>query len=691
MRKALCLVFLFSAAGFCDLPILRTSLRSAGIDVVQAQARANNPEAMIELALRYYAGYQVDRNPAEAFKWMSAAAGLDEPEAMALLSRMYAGGIGTEIDPVKSEEWFARALAGKPHDVQLQEQYAQLIAEKDGDPEALLDFLKRCADAGHIPALTALKRPEAIKLYAQEDYETAAGIFKNLAAAQDPVGMYFLARMYFLGLGGLPQDEIEAIDFYVKAAEGGSVGAQYELARLYESGTAVEQDSERAAFWFEKAAANGHAGAQYKMAEIKFAEACLWQERTDTHAKREAAAALTKAVDLYRLAAAAGNSGAQYALGRLYASGEGVARNHEEAVRWYDSAAAQNHADAIFYLGLMHHAGFGVPRDPEQAAELYKKAFSAGSRGAAFYLGNLHRSGTLVEKNPRKGADIYRKKVLDGITAGDENSVLLRDIWVLRAALEYGIIQFRRGDADAAQWISLAAGAGISGAREALVKTAMEPAPELLETTVAPMNDAVELRRDQSIIFPCIEEQHRKIFPNVPLQRVIHSAIERNTATDFSGNRQWGLIVNYKSPVIDKNVGLNGVIQVGIEFEDTKTGAQYWSFNRLADPRTVSSGDVVTELSVFLNLNGYPNLRLKNWLVEYGHLFSDERLFGILDAKQKSGAAGTLEQMAFRNRATKQIPATIVVIEDLSRLNSGTVDSAVPGSDGEESSSFFGF
>ena len=681
MKKIFCCFLFLTAAVFCELPILRTRFRTAGVDVVQAQAQQKNPEAMVELALRLYAGHQVEQNLQLSFEWMSAAAELNYGDAQILLSRMYVEGIGTPVDSAKSEFWFARALAGNPNDAKLVTEYKQRVAEKSGDAESLRNFLKVCADAGFVPAAAELKRPEASALYAKGDYENAAGLFRSLAAANDPLGFYYLARMHFLGQGGVSQDYVEAVDLYLKAAEGGSVGAQYELALLYETGTAVDVDREQALRWFEKAAAGGHSSAQFKLAEIKFADAVLFFDRAEMSAKNSPAqtqnmkqynAALSAAVELYRRAAAANVTGAQYMLGRLSASGEGVVKNPAEAIRFYEQAAVQNHADSLFYLGQMHHAGLGVSKDVNRAVALYKQAADAGSRGAMFYLGNGLRFGTAGEKNLRKGAEIYRQKVLSGVDPSDENSELLKNEWVLRAALEYGIIQQQSNKPDARSWMALAAGGEIPGARAALIGAALN------ETPVEPSKDAVARKRDSAIIFPSISEPHRKMFPGAPVLRVISSAVERNTSIDVTGARQFGLIVSYKSPVISQSIGLQGVVQVGVEFEDTKTGEQFWSFNRVPDERKVSSDDVVNELSVIFKLNNYPNVRLKGWIVEYGHLFDDGRLVGLMDERHKSSISGTLENMAFRNYVAKKIPSIVTMTHDLSRLNISSPDAVMP-------------
>ncbi|MGE4488077.1 MAG: tetratricopeptide repeat protein, partial [Kiritimatiellales bacterium] len=493
------------------------------------------------------------------------------------------------------------------------------------------------------------------------------------------------AKMYFLGLGGLPKDEVEAVDLYRTSAEQGSVGAQYELALLYETGTAVETNRAQAEFWFEKAAEKGHAGAQYRLAELKFAEACRRQdaaeafaENTDVrmHNTGQYKALLSAALEWCRQAADSGNPDAQYLLGRLYASGEGVPRNYDEALHCYEMSAAGKNADAMFYLGMMYHAGLGVPKNPDRAVTLYRQAASAGSRGAMFYLANLYRFGRDIEKNSEKGRDTYRKKALAGVNLPVENLLQLKDRWILRAALEYGIIQWQDAETDeqksrARAWVSLAAASGISGARDVLIGMAPygEPSSAISETTVNPAADAVEKKRDASILFPCIEEEHRKIYPDFQVLRVLAAVTERGSSMDITGDQPWGLVVEYQSPVIAGSVGLNGVLQIGIEFENVKTGEPYWSFSRIPDEHTVSREDIKTEVSAYFKLSRYPGLRLKGWRVEYGHLFDDGRFVGILDERHKSGTPGTLEEMAFRNRTAEQLPVTVMVTTDLSGIN----------------------
>lgn len=64
-----------------------------------------------------------------------------------------------------------------------------------------------------------------------------------------------------------------------------------------------------------------------------------------------------------RARATAGDADAQFFLGAMHASGEGVAKDDAQAAAWYRKAADQGDARAQFSLGWMYSLGQGVPKD----------------------------------------------------------------------------------------------------------------------------------------------------------------------------------------------------------------------------------------------------------------------------------------------------------------------------------------
>ena len=77
----------------------------------------------------------------------------------------------------------------------------------------------------------------------------------------------------------------------------------------------------------------------------------------------------------YRKAAEQNNADGQYGLGYLYASGDGVKQDHEQAVHWLGLAAEQGHAQAIRTLVTAYEkGGLGLEKDTTKAVVLLKKA-----------------------------------------------------------------------------------------------------------------------------------------------------------------------------------------------------------------------------------------------------------------------------------------------------------------------------
>lgn len=85
---------------------------------------------------------------------------------------------------------------------------------------------------------------------------------------------------------------------------------------------------------------------------------------------------------------------AQNNLGLMYASGNGVAEDHEEAVSWLTLAANQGYPEAQYELGGMYARGEGVSLDAQVALDLMSLAAQQGypeaqaGLGLMYYIGN---------------------------------------------------------------------------------------------------------------------------------------------------------------------------------------------------------------------------------------------------------------------------------------------------------------
>lgn len=105
------------------------------------------------------------------------------------------------------------------------------------------------------------------------------------------------------------------------------------------------------------------------------------------------------AASWFRKAAEKNYPAAEFELGRLYVSGHGVEKDFAAALNWFRKAASQGYADGQFALGVMYENGQGVVRDYTTAANWYRSAADSGNATAQYALGILHAKGQGVAKD----------------------------------------------------------------------------------------------------------------------------------------------------------------------------------------------------------------------------------------------------------------------------------------------------
>jgi len=146
----------------------------------------------------------------------------------------------------------------------------------------------------------------------------------------------------------------------VLAAAGVSAGPQED----YEKGSDayLKGDVVHAMGLLEASAAEDYAPAQVLLAEI------LDKAEEDE-----------RALELYTAAAANGSAEAELGLGGMYASGEGVERDYDQARMWITRSAEQGHGPAMVLLAVAYQkGGLGLEADPDKAQEWLEKAAASG-------------------------------------------------------------------------------------------------------------------------------------------------------------------------------------------------------------------------------------------------------------------------------------------------------------------------
>ena len=120
-----------------------------------------------------------------------------------------------------------------------------------------------------------------------------------------------------------------------------------------------------------------------------------------------------------------GEADAQYHLGSMYYSGEGVPHDEEQAIQWYTKAAEQGHVDAQYNLALMYKHGQGVLLNFKQTIQWYTKAAEQGHVDAQFFLALMYKNGQGVPQDFKQAIQWYTKAAEQGDVDAQYNLALM--------------------------------------------------------------------------------------------------------------------------------------------------------------------------------------------------------------------------------------------------------------------------
>lgn len=166
--------------------------------------------------------------------------------------------------------------------------------------------------------------------------------------------------------GGEPVFTLAAVQ--AEAARG-QADAISTLGWMYETGKGVAApDSTKAVELYRRAVSQGDAFGLWRMGVM-----------ID---QGKAAGSSDEAVALFRRAAAQKSPGAMASLGVMYATGRGVERDFESAMRYYQGAARMGSAHGIEGIGVLYANGQGVERNMDEALAHWLVAASAGDEDA---------------------------------------------------------------------------------------------------------------------------------------------------------------------------------------------------------------------------------------------------------------------------------------------------------------------
>lgn len=102
----------------------------------------------------------------------------------------------------------------------------------------------------------------------------------------------------------------------------------------------------------------------------------------------------------FTIAAQEGLSLAQYNLGILYFTGQGIEQDFDEAFKWTKRAAEQGHLNAQFNLGSLYLDGQGTQVSVVEGINWFTQAAKNGHADSAYTLAKMYQDGNFVSSDP---------------------------------------------------------------------------------------------------------------------------------------------------------------------------------------------------------------------------------------------------------------------------------------------------
>ncbi len=267
-------------------------------NLLTTSAKLGYEKAQILLATQYYLGQYIEKNLSKAKFWFRKIAEKNNMNAIDNLIRIC---INDDNNPEESKAEAHQWLKKKKDLVMVSAKTADKETQSEADAKFKLGLEHYCGQSG------------------KTDYAKAMEYFLEASTLFHGEALYYIAQMHHKG-EGVPQNDIEAKNWYKLAAEKGLTEAFYQVGEIIENGR-VAIDEEDSLPYYIHAAKRGHAEAQYKVGEIFYSGRGV---KTD----------YVEAKFYYSLAAKQNHTTAQENLIRMCFQGLGDIQSHEISLEW---------------------------------------------------------------------------------------------------------------------------------------------------------------------------------------------------------------------------------------------------------------------------------------------------------------------------------------------------------------------
>ncbi len=121
-----------------------------------------------------------------------------------------------------------------------------------------------------------------------------------------------------------------------------------------------------------------------------------------------------KAVQIWLPLATQGDPAAQYTIGWMYESGQGVPKDFKKAIYWYQKAAMQGNPAAQYVTATMYAKGAGIKQDYSQALHYFLLAAKQGDAISQYQAGDYYFNAIGTERDIKQSIYWYQQSAEQG-------------------------------------------------------------------------------------------------------------------------------------------------------------------------------------------------------------------------------------------------------------------------------------
>jgi uncharacterized protein len=317
--------------------------------------------------------------------------------------------------------------------------------EKEQDYPAIIGTLEPYADSGdgeiEIRLATAylnlgINGSKAAEID-NEDMRHALEFAQRAANHGQAIAFNLLYQFYGNGWG-VPVDNVKALIYLKRGAQGGDVGAKLNFAiNLYSGSPIAKRDLNAACTLFRDLAKDKsvHEVASYYLGTIVFRGQCGFTanriegvrmiEVSANQGLRDAErdmgknfefgwsgkADMSKAFAWYRKSADQGDAESEWRIGMAYVNGELGPKDSARGVKYLEQSAQSDFGKGMVDMGVMYATGDAVPKDFDKARMLYEKAADLGEPHAFRELAAMYAVGEGVSVDFVRARVMYLQSV----------------------------------------------------------------------------------------------------------------------------------------------------------------------------------------------------------------------------------------------------------------------------------------